>query len=133
MIFEFDGQYDMHTFTMSPEFMLGSAVVAIDASFLHVDTQAGLTHWEPLFLVLGVQNFEVDDLTLEWIRMARLGVNISVPILAMHLGFHFEQYVPLALHYAPGQTGGGPATGQPSVTRKTSTDGGRRFGITLSL
>jgi len=133
IVFESDGRYDIHTLSLAPEFEFHSAAVSLDASFLHIDTQASLTHWEPLFLVFGIQNYEADNLTLEWVQLARLGLSITFPIFAAHVRLHFEQYVPLQLRYASQESVGGSAPAQPSGPHNYSTDGGRRLGVTISL
>ena len=131
--FQLNGSYDLHTVDVVPEFRWKTTSLKITGSFIHANTRFSTTHWQPLFLVFGFKDYTQDRLSLDWMHLARVGFDITVPLFAAIVGVQFEQYVPIYLHYSTvpfvSQPGEAPAPPKP----KASVDGGRRISITLRL
>ena len=114
---------------------------SIEAGHLHIEPALGLyrilndislNHWELQGLIF-YTNFKKDPFSIERCWLLRLGCRVDFPLFGANVAMHIEQFVPLSVKYHEEQKiAGGPITPTTSGI-PSSTDGGRRIRLEVSL
>jgi hypothetical protein len=126
------GNITVHRLESSTSFEAGQLRIEPALGLFRILTDISLNHWELQSLIF-YTNFNEEPFSIERCWLLRLGCRIDFPLFGAKVAMQMEQFVPLSVKYHEEQKIAGGSITPITSGIPSSTDGGRRIRLEVSL
>jgi hypothetical protein len=133
LYYRVSGSIDIHQIESNISIEQERFYVEPSVGLLYIQSDIMLKHWEPEFLVFGVKNVEEMPFSIQRCWLMHLGCQLNVQIFGAGVQVQMEQYIPLSVKYYEKQESPAPPGPAATPSAPSSTDGGRRIRLQVSL